>query len=54
MTWKILITGATGCLGHEIMRRLHHREVEFVAACSQERNFPDDIKLLTIDYAETA
>lgn len=36
------------------MRRLHHREVEFVAACRQERTFPDDIKLLTIDYAEPA
>lgn len=54
MAWRILVTGATGCLGHEIVRRLHHREVEFVAACRQERTFPDDIKLLNIDFNEPA
>ncbi len=54
MAWRILVTGATGILGREIVRRLHQREVEFVAACRQEGALPKEIKILSLDYANPA
>lgn len=54
MGWRILITGATGVLGREIARRLHHREVEFVAACRHEEDIPAQIRYLSLDYAKPA
>lgn len=49
-----MVTGATGIVGREIVRRLHQREVEFVAACRQEGAFPEDIKNISLDYANPA
>lgn len=54
MAWRILVTGATGIVGREIVRRLHQREVEFVAACRQEGTFPEEIKNLSLDYGNPA
>lgn len=50
MAWRILVTGATGCLGREIVKRLHQREVDFVAACRQDSVFPEEIRNLTVNY----
>lgn len=51
MAWRTLITGATGVLGQEIIKRLHQREFDYVAACCQERSAEFDIKYLSIDYS---
>lgn len=54
MAWRILVTGATGVLGREVVRRLHQREVDFVAASRQEDLPLGEIKNISLDYGNPA
>lgn len=57
MAEKVLVTGATGKLGGEVIRRLVERRVEVKAATRRPERavgrFPDSVELVELDYVRT-
>jgi uncharacterized protein YbjT (DUF2867 family) len=52
MKEKILVTGATGKIGRELVGRLHDRQAHFVAASHQDSIFSPEIRHLKLDLGE--
>jgi uncharacterized protein YbjT (DUF2867 family) len=51
MAHRILVTGASGNIGSEIVRNLRARDVDFSAASLGHHDFNTDIRSLQLDYA---
>lgn len=51
MGHRILVTGASGNIGKEILRNLRTRDVDFMAASLGHHEYPTDIRSLQLDYA---
>ncbi|QDK45413.1 SDR family NAD(P)-dependent oxidoreductase [Bdellovibrio sp. ZAP7] len=52
MQEKILVTGATGNIGRELVGRLHDRQAHFVATSHQESIFTPEVRHLKWDLGE--
>lgn len=52
MKENILITGASGKVGREVVGRLHDRQARFVAASHRDSDFPSDVRHLKMDLGE--
>jgi uncharacterized protein YbjT (DUF2867 family) len=52
MKENILITGASGKIGREVVGRLHDRQAHFVAASHQDSVFSPDVRHLKMDLGE--
>jgi uncharacterized protein YbjT (DUF2867 family) len=50
MTNRLLITGASGNIGREIVKSLKDRHIDFVAASRQASYFTPEVRQLTFDY----
>ncbi|MNK01120.1 NAD(P)H azoreductase [compost metagenome] len=51
MGHRILVTGASGNIGYEIVKNLRGRGVDFTAASLGHHEYPTDIRSLQLDYA---
>lgn len=53
MQQQILVTGASGNVGREIVSRLKERQIDFIAASRQETYFPPEIRQRSFDYSQS-
>lgn len=53
MQQRILITGASGNIGREIVGRLKERQIDFTAASREESFFPPEIRQRFFDYSQS-
>ncbi|MFM6930591.1 MAG: SDR family oxidoreductase [Bdellovibrio sp.] len=53
MQQRILITGASGNIGREIVGRLKERQIDFTAASRDESYFPPEVRQRLFDYSQS-
>ncbi|MGE5084887.1 MAG: SDR family oxidoreductase [Bacillota bacterium] len=53
MQQRILITGASGNIGREIVSRLKERQIDFIAASRDESYFSPEIRQRLFDYSQS-
>ena len=53
MQQRILITGASGNIGREIVGRLKERQIDFTAASRDESYFPPEIRQRHFDFSQS-